>query len=105
MNIGVPREIKDNEYRVSVTPYGVLELTKLGNKVFVEKNAGIGSGFTDKSYIKSGAHIVDTPAEIFEKSELIVKVKEPQSSEIKMINEKHIVFTFFPLVLFLRVKN
>ena len=105
MNIGVPREIKDNEYRVSVTPYGVLELTKLGNKVFVEKNAGIGSGFADESYIKSGAYIFNTPAEIFEKSELIVKVKEPQSSEIKMINDKHIVFTFFHFAADINMTN
>ena len=95
MNIGIPKEVKDNEYRVSVTPYGVFELTKLGNKVFVEKNAGIGSGFTDKMYVKSGACIVETAQEVFEKSEMIVKVKEPQPSEIEMINEKHIVFTFF----------
>ena len=95
MNIGIPKEVKDNEYRVSITPYGVFELSKLGNKVFVEKNAGIGSGFTDKMYVKSGAHIVETAQDVFEKSELIVKVKEPQPSEIKMINEKHIVFTFF----------
>ena len=95
MNIGIPKEVKDNEYRVSITPYGVFELSKLGNKVFVEKNAGIGSGFTDKMYVKSGAHIVETAQDVFEKSELIVKVKEPQPSEIKMINEKHTVFTFF----------
>ena len=95
MNIGIPKEVKDNEYRVSVTPYGVLELSKLGNKVFVQKNAGIGSGFTDKMYVKSGACIVETAQEVFEKSEMIVKVKEPQPSEIEMINEKHIVFTFF----------
>ena len=91
MNIGVPKEIKDNECRVSITPYGVMELTKLGNRVFVENNAGIGSGFTNKSYIKSGASIVDSPQDIFKKCELIVKVKEPQPSEIKMIKEDQII--------------
>jgi len=105
MNIGIPKEIKDNEYRVSITPYGVLELTKLGNNVFVEKNAGIGSGFTNKAYVKSGAIILDSPEEIFEKTELIVKVKEPQPSEIKLINEKHIVFTFFHFAADLEMTN
>ena len=95
MIIGVPKEIKDNEKRVSITPYGVAELTLTGNEVYIEKDAGIGSGFFDEDYIKSGAIIVDNPEEIFEKSTLIVKVKEPQDNEIALIKENHIVFTFF----------
>ena len=95
MNIGVPKEIKNNEFRVSVTPFGVMELIKLGNNVFVEHMAGIGSGFTDKSYLKSGATICDSSEEVFKKSDMIVKVKEPQPSEIKLIREDQIIFTFF----------
>jgi len=93
--IGVPREIKDNEKRVSITPYGVAELVSTGNKVYVEKNAGIGSGFLDKHYLKAGANILDSAEDIFKKSILIVKVKEPQNNEIPLIKDHHIVFTFF----------
>ena len=64
MIVGIPKEVKDNEKRVSLTPYGVYELTKLGNKVIVEKNAGLGSGFTDNSYISNGAKISDNPEDI-----------------------------------------
>ena len=95
MIIGIPKEIKDNEKRVSVTPYGVQELSLLGHTVYIEKNAGIGSGFLDKHYINAGASILDNPEDIFEKSDLIVKVKEPQPNEIKLIKENQIVFTFF----------
>ena len=68
MIIGIPKEIKDNEKRVSLTPYGASELVKSGNTVIVEKNAGIGSGFSDDSYTKSGATIHDNPDDIFSKS-------------------------------------
>ena len=95
MIIGIPKEIKDNEKRVSLTPYGALELVKDGNKVLIEKNAGLGSGFSDQSYIKSGAVICDTADDVFSNSELIVKVKEPQPNEINKIKEDQIVFTFF----------
>ena len=95
MIIGVPKEIKDNEKRVSITPYGVAELVSTGNEVYVEKNAGIGSGFLEKHYLKAGANILDSAEDIFKKSILIVKVKEPQDKEIALIKDHHIVFTFF----------
>ena len=91
MFIGVPREIKDNEKRVSVTPSGVGELVNLGNKVYIENNAGLGSGFTNKSYIKVGATILDDKEQLFNQSEMIVKVKEPQPDEIQLLQENGIV--------------
>ena len=95
MKIGVPKEIKNNEKRVAITPSGVSDLVSLGNTVYIEHNAGLGSGFTDKSYSNTGAEVLSSPEEIFLKSEMIVKVKEPQPNEIKLINETHTVFTFF----------
>ena len=95
MIVGIPKEIKDNEKRVSLTPYGASELIKAGNTVIIEKNAGNGSGFSDDKYIQSGATIYDTPDDIYAKSDLIVKVKEPQTNEISKITENQIVFTFF----------
>lgn len=95
MFVGVPKEIKDNEQRVSLTPFGASELIKLKNKVLIQKNAGIGSGFSDQSYIKVGATVLDTIEDIYKSSDIILKVKEPQASEIKLITSKHIIFTFF----------
>lgn len=95
MIIGIPKEVKDNEKRVSLTPYGAHELTKQGHKVLIEKNAGTGSGFLDSDYTNNGAFIIDNPEEVFNQSDMIVKVKEPQPNEIKYIKENQIVFTFF----------
>jgi len=95
MIVGVPKEIKDNEKRVALTPSGALELINLGSKVYVEKDAGLGSGFLDQDYINFGASILTSPSEIFKKSNLILKVKEPQPNEVKMLNSKHTLFTFF----------
>ena len=95
MIIGVPKEIKNNERRVSLIPFGVEELVKNGHKVIIETNAGLGSGFDDQSYVKYGAKIVDTPKEVFAQAELIVKVKEPQKSEYPLIKKNQIVFTYF----------
>ena len=95
MIVGVPKEIKDNEKRVALTPSGALELINLGSKVYVEKDAGLGSGFLDQDYINFGASILTSPSEIFKKSNLILKVKEPQPNEVKMLNSKHALFTFF----------
>jgi len=95
MVIGIPKEIKDNENRVSIIPFGVEELIKKGHSVLVEKDAGIGSGITDSDYSSVGATIYDSPADIFAESDMIVKVKEPLSSEIPMIKEGQIVFTYF----------
>src|ERR1035437_291420 len=77
MLIGAPKEIKDNEFRVGLTPATVAELTHRGHEVIIEKSAGIGSGLADDEYRNAGAKIVDTPQEIFARAELVVKVKEP----------------------------
>ena len=95
MIIGVPKEIKNNERRVSLIPFGVEELVKDGHKVIIETNAGLGSGFDDQSYVKYGAIIVNSPEEVFAQAELIVKVKEPQKSEYSLIKKNQIVFTYF----------
>ena len=95
MIVGIPKEIKDNENRVSLTPAGALELIKLNNQILIEKDAGIGSGFTNEMYEINGCKIIDSPKEIFDKSELIVKVKEPQDVEISYLNDEKTLFTFF----------
>ena len=95
MIIGVPKEIKINESRVSIVPSGVEELISSGHIVLVEKNAGIGSGFSDDLYRKSGAKIVESSSEVFHKADMIVKVKEPQKEEYPLIRENQIVFTYF----------
>lgn len=97
MNIGIPKEIKTHEYRVALTPKAVKSLTNKGNKVFVEKNAGIHSGFKDSEYKKSGAMIIGTAKELYEKSKLIVKVKEPQKTEYNLITKDHILFCYLHL--------
>ncbi len=95
MKIGVPKEIKADEYRVAMIPVGVDLLTKAGHKVFVESEAGVGSGFADEHYIKAGATIVKSAAEVFGEAEMIVKVKEPQPAEINLFRPNQIVFTYF----------
>ena len=97
MNIGIPKEIKEQENRVSITPKKLKNLCILGHQLFVEKDAGKESNYSDEDYQKMGATILNTPEEIFEKSELILKVKEPQESELKLLNEKHILFTYLHL--------
>jgi len=97
MLVGVPKEIKNHEYRVGLTPESVYELTKNGHQVMVQTNAGIGIEASDEDYKKVGATIVSTPEEIFAKVEMIVKVKEPQPNECKMIREGQIVFTYLHL--------
>lgn len=97
MRIGVPKEIKLHEYRVGLVPSSVKELTKLGHQVFIETNAGVGIGFDDECYKKVGAEVVGSADEVFEKSELIVKVKEPQISECKKLRSHHTLFTYLHL--------
>lgn len=94
MKIGVPKEIKNNEARVAMTPDGVAKLVQSGNSVVIEKNAGVGSGFINEQYQKAGATLVST-AEAWN-VDMVVKVKEPQASEYQYIG-KQIVFTFFHL--------
>lgn len=97
MLLGVPREIKNHEYRVGMTPASVRELTGRDHAVLVEKGAGRGIGLTDSMYVRAGAEIVDTPEEIFARAEMIVKVKEPQPDECRMLRRGQILFTYLHL--------
>jgi alanine dehydrogenase len=97
MLVGVPKEIKDNEFRVGLTPSSVAELIHHGHQVLVEKSAGIGSGLPDAEYAQAGATIVDTPAEIFSRAEMVVKVKEPLAAERKQLRPGQILFTYLHL--------
>jgi len=97
MIIGVPKEIKVRENRVGLVPSSVLELVAHGHKVLVQHNAGIGIGVSDADYEKLGAVIISTAEEIFAKAQMIVKVKEPQASECKMLREGQILFTYLHL--------
>ena len=97
MIVGILKEIKVEENRVSMTPAGMEVMKQNGHEVLVEKNAGSGSGFEDAAYVEVGAEIVDTPGEIFERSEMVMHVKEPQPSEYDFIRENQIVFTYLHL--------
>ncbi|MFQ5648478.1 MAG: alanine dehydrogenase [bacterium] len=95
MRIGVPKEIKANENRVAVIPAGVELLKSTGHSVLVQTGAGVGSGFTDKDYREAGAEIISALQEIYERSEMIIKVKEPLPSEYPLIRQGQIMFTYF----------
>jgi len=97
MRIGVPKEIKPQENRIGLTPESVKVLTSNGHEVLVESNGGYEAGFDNEQYKKSGAKIVNKAEDIFDDSEIIVKVKEPLTNEIKMIKENQIVFTYLHL--------
>ena len=97
MLIGVPKEIKNHEYRVGLIPAVVRELTDKGHIVIVETNCGIGIGLENEAYTDAGAEIVETAAEIFERADMIVKVKEPQPHECKMLRRGQILFTYLHL--------
>ena len=95
MNIGIPKEIKPQENRVAIQPGGVLTLVQHGHKVLVQKNAGLGSGFSDEEYKKAGAMIESDVEALWTSSEMIIKVKEPIEEEYNRINEGQIIFTYF----------
>jgi alanine dehydrogenase len=95
MIIGVPKEIKNNENRVALTPAGAQELIKRGHTVYVQKTAGVGSGFSDEEYVKAGGKLIETAAEVFNLAEMIMKVKEPIEQEYKLIKKDQLVFTYF----------
>jgi alanine dehydrogenase len=97
MVVGLIKEIKVHEYRVGLTPECVSEYVKNGHSVLVEKNAGVGTGFGDELYRQAGASIIDTPAEIFEQSDMIVKVKEPLVQEYQYFKENQILYTYLHL--------
>ncbi len=97
MRIGVPREIKVHEYRVGLVPAGVGELTAAGHEILVESGAGAGIGFSDEDYARSGAGIAVTAEEVFEATDLVVKVKEPQLQECARLRSDQVLFTFLHL--------
>ena len=95
MIIGVPKEIKTNENRVALTPAGTLELTKRGHKVYIQSTAGDGSGFNDSVYQAAGATILPTIEAVYEKAEMIIKVKEPIEKEYSLVKANQLLFTYF----------
>ena len=97
MLIGVPKEIKNHEYRVGMTPLSVREAVRHGHKLWVQSDAGLGIGASDEHYKKAGAQIIPTPEEIFAKADMIVKVKEPQAVERKMLRDGQILYTYLHL--------
>ena len=96
MKIGLPKEVKNNEFRVGLTPDSVGELS-LNHKVFVQKNAGKAIGFTDEMYQANGAQILENASSVFDESDLIVKVKEPLPEENQFLSSKHTLFTYLHL--------
>ncbi len=100
MIVGIPREIKNEEHRVAITPIGVRELTDRGHRVIVEKDAGEGSTIHDEEYEAQGAEIVPSAADVFAEADMILKVKEPQTSEVEMFHEGQILFTYLHLAAY-----
>lgn len=95
MKVGIPKEIKNNENRVGMTPSGVAEMCRHGHEVFVQHTAGEGSGFADDEYVKAGATILPTIEAVYETAEMIVKVKEPIEPEYKLVRKGQLLFTYF----------
>ncbi|MCH7916545.1 MAG: alanine dehydrogenase [Planctomycetes bacterium] len=95
MIIGIPCEVKRDEYRVAVLPVGVQLLTGDGHRVLLQKGAGLGSGYDDASYAQAGATLIDSAAEIYDQAQLVMKVKEPQVEEIALLRPDQIVFCYF----------
>jgi alanine dehydrogenase len=95
MKVGVPREIKDHEYRVGMVPAGVNALVEAGHQVYVEVGAGLGSGILDEHFEQAGAKLVANAKEVYSTADMIVKVKEPQPAEFKLIKKGQIVYTYF----------
>jgi len=97
MIVGVPKEIKDNEYRVGITPAGVEALIKAGHQVVIEAGAGLGSGITDEEYTAAGARMLPTPKDVYEQADMIMKVKEPLPAEYDLFKEGQLLFTYLHL--------
>jgi alanine dehydrogenase len=97
MDVGIPRELKDHEYRVAVTPVGVRELTDAGHRVLVERGAGLGSSITDLEFEKAGATVLDTADEVWGEADLVLKVKEPVAEEFPRLRKGQVLFTYLHL--------
>lgn len=97
MKVGVPKEIKDNEYRVAMTPAGVQAFVARGHEVLIQHNAGLGSTFTDEEYQAAGARIIDSADDVFAQADMILKVKEPQPVECAKLRENQLLFTYLHL--------
>src|SRR6266480_7555268 len=97
MIVGIPKEIKDQEYRVALLPSAAYQLIKRGHQVVVERGAGVGAGYPDGDYEQAGAELVDGHTAVFERAELIVKIKEPQSSEYDLLRPGQLLFTYLHL--------
>jgi len=97
MIVGVPKEVKDRENRVSTTPAGVSEFIAHGHRVLVEKSAGLGSGFSDSEYAEAGAELIDSHAGVFAASDMIIKVKEPTFAEYELLRDGQLLFTYLHL--------
>ena len=97
MIIGIPKEIKKQEYRVALVPSAAYQLVKHGHQVLIQRGAGVGSGFGDDEYERVGARLIDGAKEIFDRSDLIVKVKEPQAAEVAMLRPGQMLFTYLHL--------
>ncbi|HKB08387.1 MAG TPA: alanine dehydrogenase, partial [Candidatus Polarisedimenticolia bacterium] len=97
MQVGVPTEIKDHEYRVSLVPAGVRALVQAGHAVLVQDGAGLGSGIDNAAYQAAGAVIVSDAAAVFRRADLILKVKEPEEREVPLLRKGHVLFTYLHL--------
>ena len=97
MIIGIPKEIKDHEYRVAMLPSAAYLLIRRGHQVIVQTGAGIGAGYPDEDYRQAGASVVESAQKVFETADLIVKVKEPQASELPMLRRGQLLFTYLHL--------
>src|SRR5579871_4243318 len=95
MIVGVPKEIKNNEYRVALVPSGAEALVEAGHTVLVETGAGMGTGIKDAEYRQAGATVIETAAEVFARAEMVMKVKEPQPNEYPLLKAGQILFTYF----------
>ncbi len=103
--VGVPKEILDNEYRVALTLAGTSALVADGSTVYIEKNAGVGSGITDEEYVAAGAKILPDAAAVFAEADLILKVKEPQASEVSLLRKGQLLFTYLHLAAHPKLAN
>jgi len=97
MKIGIPRELKNHEYRVAITPAGVHELTRGGHEVVIESGAGVGSSFSDEDFKLAGAQILSTAEGVWESAELLLKVKEPIAEEYSRLRKDQVLFTYLHL--------